>query len=380
MPSSRKRRPGFGLSLGLAALACLGACPAEPIDGHGPVAEDISGRLGDPLPEISDHFAEVFVRGQEVAEHRFTRSEGLGPAFNVSFCAGCHERPVTGGSAGLYRNFAIAGQRLGDGSFLPAKSAGEAGGVVRVYYYGEEFPARPDVAPEVNVVGQRNPIPFFGTGLLAELSTEEAILSRNVDEEDGDGDGISGRANYDRGLRRPLRPQVANRQSIEGFIRGPLFNHLGLTSGSAPQRGAKGRAFPVPSSSWATGQAPRSPRRAMLSWSRRGEAGAGRRSRRRPPSTTTTSPIPELADGRPLRRRVAFSMLLAAPQFDLELHRRRALRGQGALRAGLNCGRLPRRHASKSPRGPVAALQRICCSTTWAPSSPTASSMGLASG
>ena len=49
-----------------------------------------------------------------------------------------------------------------------------------------------------NVIAQRNPVPFFGVGLLAELPGS-AIL-KHADPDDRDGDGISGRPNWDRGF------------------------------------------------------------------------------------------------------------------------------------------------------------------------------------
>ena len=219
-------------------------CGLDPVPrGHGPIAEGISGRLGDPLPDLSAERLGQFERGREMALTQFLPSDGLGPAFNVSSCAGCHERPTVGGSAGLYRNFTLAGTTLDGEGFLPATSAGPAGSVLRMYYYGDEFPARPPVEDTVNTFAHRNPIPFFGVGLIAELSNEE-ILERE-DEDDRDGDGISGRANYDRGFvgRFGRKSQTV---SIEGFIRGPLFNHLGVTTD--PLTPAQQAALPVDSS------------------------------------------------------------------------------------------------------------------------------------
>ncbi|MFQ5411504.1 MAG: di-heme oxidoredictase family protein, partial [Phycisphaerae bacterium] len=131
------------------------------------------------------------------------------------------------GSAGLYRNFVLAGRLTSDGAFFNSESAGEAGGVLRLFNFGGIGPARPIVPDSTNIFAHRNPIPTFGTGLLAELSDSE-ILSR-ADPDDADGDGISGRANFDRGFvgRFGRKSQTV---SIEGFIRGPLFNHMGVTT------------------------------------------------------------------------------------------------------------------------------------------------------
>ena len=120
--------------------------------------------------------------------------------------------------------------------------------MVRLYHaHGGQ--ARPAVPATTTIFAQRNPIPFFGVGLLAELTNEE-ILSR-ADPEDADGDGISGRPNWERGFvgRFGRKSQTA---SIEGFIRGPLFNHLGVTTD--PLTDAQRAALPVDSSSRETAQ------------------------------------------------------------------------------------------------------------------------------
>ena len=77
------------------------------------------------------------------------------------------------------------------------------------------------------MIAQRNPIPFFGVGLIAELS--EAAILKHSDPIDIDGDGVSGRPNYDQGFVGRFG-RKAQTVSIEGFIRGPFFNHLGITT------------------------------------------------------------------------------------------------------------------------------------------------------
>ena len=224
----------------LLAVGCA-SDPAPPREDHGPIAPDISAILGEPLPLATDAQREVFDRGRVVSLHRFDIREGLGPAFNVTFCASCHEKPTVGGSAGLYRNFFLTGVRDADGAFFPGTSAGKSGGVIRMYGY-RDLPARPPVPDETNIIAQRNPIPFFGVGLVAELN-EQDILSR-ADPDDRDGDGISGRPNYDKGFVGRFG-RKAQTVSIEGFIRGPLFNHLGVTTD--PLSDELKASLPVPS-------------------------------------------------------------------------------------------------------------------------------------
>jgi CxxC motif-containing protein (DUF1111 family) len=211
---------------GLAALSLV-ACddggedtPPAPDAG---IAEGIFAKPGEIRPSATDAQRAIFARGEAVAKKRFGPADGLGPKFNVTFCAACHEKPVFGGAAGRYRDFFIHGQRTGEGTFF---LSGDRAGILAAYDVDPDAP-RPMPDPDANVFALRNPIPFFGVGLIAELP-EEVILA-NADPDDADGDGISGRPNYDRGFvgRFGMKAQTV---SIEGFIRGPLFNHVGLTS------------------------------------------------------------------------------------------------------------------------------------------------------
>ncbi len=235
------------LSIALAVSFCfLVGCTSEPTGDDamddGPVAEGVSGALGEVMPSATVSQIEDFERGRAVMTRRFDLSDGLGPSFNVASCGACHEKPVLGGSAGLYRNFFLGGRLTSDGAFLFSDSDGDAGGVLRVFRYALDGLFRPAVPESTTIFAQRNSIPTFGVGLIAALSDEE-ILSRE-DQDDSDGDGISGRANFDRGFvgRFGRKAQVV---SIEAFIRGPLFNHLGITT--EPLTDAERAQLPVDS-------------------------------------------------------------------------------------------------------------------------------------
>lgn len=215
------------------------------VTDHGPIAEGIYAPQGSVVPFATDEQRATFERGLAVGTHRFDLDEGLGPAFNLTFCLGCHEKPHFGGAAGLYRNFFLTEGRTPEGDALATTNAGQpVGGVIRLYYYGDKYDARPHIDPSATVVAQRNPIPFFGTGLIASL--DESVILANADEFDADGDGISGRPNYREGFlgRFGVKAQT---ESIEGFIRGPLMNHLGVTSD--PLTEEQRAALPVDSSS-----------------------------------------------------------------------------------------------------------------------------------
>lgn len=195
-----------------------------------------AAHLGGPIPGLTDAEAAAFLRGKVLFEKRFQPSEGLGPLYNATSCASCHSTPVTGGSGQLYRNFYLA--MWGTAPFMagfpelpspvvPAFGQAVPGGsrtftlqvgrhVMRANYYG---------APVV--VAQRNAIPVLGTGLFEFVSN--ATILANADPYDLDGNGISGRPNYDFGDmgRFGVKAQANN---IERFTRPPLNNQMGITS------------------------------------------------------------------------------------------------------------------------------------------------------
>ena len=384
--------PGLVASSLLVLLGACGDNTKPPIEGHGPIAEGVSAPLGEPWPSATPEQLASFERGVAVMGKRFSRSEGLGPAFNVTFCAGCHEKPVFGGGAGHYRNFFIVGQEFED-NFFPANKVsflcgdsdiapeerillpkeqydppyesreGVIDGVVRMYFYGEDNSARPAPysanpesedpdtfdPPPINVVAQRNPIPFFGVGLIAQLSAAE-IISR-ADPEDKDGDGISGRAHLLAGRDTTGDGAVdtfdvgrfgvkAQTTSIEGFIRGPLFNHLGITSD--PLTEEQRSRLPIDSSSQGLDETASLLHGAILKQYAQAVAPSG------PNCDIDEALDPEL-DPELLFDLVSASMLMAAPLFDEDTPQ--IVRGRD-LFDDVGCADC---HAPRlsSPRGPI---------------------------
>lgn len=302
----RARLPGSAALLCVFTLSGWAGCgdetpmPSMPDAAVPPapeIAKDIFADLGEPMPSATPAQLGTFQRGLAVAKRRFSPESGLGPHFNVTFCGACHEKPVFGGAAGRYRNFLLVGQKLADGSYVPLGKSG-----VQPQYLMHEDSRFPTPAG-TNVIATRNPIPFFGVGLLAEIPEEE-ILSRE-DPDDADGDGISGRANFQSGFvgRFGVKAQSA---SVEQFIRGPLNNHLGITSNPLPneRRAELPVASNVDDEAASTAGMLRQPLRAP-------QAGAPDE----PLFDDDGAPDPELSED-DLFDLVSFSMLLAAPRPD----------------------------------------------------------------
>ena len=282
---------GLGALFAGPLAASLAGC-SEEAERPVPLAEGVYGPLGAVRPDATAAQRASFARGQAVANRHFSPEDGLGPHFNTTFCGSCHNRPVLGGSAGRYRNFLLTRQVLPDGSAVPT-------GVNGVHPFLQlDDPARTPLGPGTNAFATRNPIPFFGVGLLAELPAESIL--ENADPDDTDGDGISGRPNYDRGFVGRFG-RKAQTVSIEGFIRGPLFNHLGITS--EPLSLERKDLLPVPSGLSAATRV-----QGLARTRAQGQAAA--------PDEPTIDDDgvqdPELAE-QDLFDLIAFSMLLAAP-------------------------------------------------------------------
>ncbi|NRA96154.1 MAG: hypothetical protein HRU14_08105 [Planctomycetes bacterium] len=218
------------IHIGLVAILSLTACSG----GGGGVAAGGTpdAGVGGPIEGLPAATLAAFERGRALMTHRFSPAEGLGPFYNATSCAACHEVPVTGGSSPLYRNFFFAAQ--GFPPFQgPVTTAPEIPSIVLPNFRAPPFTQpRPTIPPSSAlfpvVTPQRNAPAMFGIGLF-EFVNNDAITS-NSDPDDANGDGISGRFNrtptFDIG-RFGYKCQANN---IEAFIRGAANNQMGMTT------------------------------------------------------------------------------------------------------------------------------------------------------
>lgn len=210
----------FVAALSLAETQPAPAPPGGPLSGVTPV-EFEEFRLG-----LAD-FLEV-----EATE------EGLGPAFNGTSCAVCHNVPAIGG-AGLIAELR-AGRRNTQGEFETLDASGET------LFHLFSVPGhgcQPVVPAEATVFARRVPIPLFGAGLIEAIPDE--TLRALEDPADRDRDGVSGRAalvtDVASGERRVGRfGWKAQHATLLTFGADAYRNEMGITNDVFPVEAAYG--------------------------------------------------------------------------------------------------------------------------------------------
>jgi CxxC motif-containing protein (DUF1111 family) len=121
-------------------------------------------QFGDPLEGLTPALLARFQDGKAVFERDFNPREGLGPVFNNTSCARCHDQGAIGGGSdtletryGQVIDGVFNSLTQFDGQLLHSKGIGRFNGVD---FVGEVVP------PEANVVAHRRTNPLFGLGLV----------------------------------------------------------------------------------------------------------------------------------------------------------------------------------------------------------------------
>lgn len=206
-----------------ASVGATFACAPQP-----PFTE---GEPGDPLTGLDDQQLRRFARGQTLFNRPFTVAEGLGPIFNQDRCGSCHDLPTSGGHGAEPVEKAARFDPVEGCSTLA-----ERGGDLLQQIVTE--PARtlgvqPEQIPEgATDVAHVLPTAVYGLGLVAAIP--EADLLRRADPDDANGDGISGRANFDTQGRAGRFGRRAQHATLRGFVEEAVRAEMGITTASRP--------------------------------------------------------------------------------------------------------------------------------------------------
>lgn len=227
LPLRHARRPVVVVAL-ISASTVMGFNCSSPEPLQTPSGTNAETVLGGPRADLTAEQLKAFERGRENFLRVFTPETGLGPYYEETSCAGCHDHPVIGGSVLDRRVFVAPGPP-------PEFEA--------LHYPKHALPGFPprDQAPP-GATGKRPP-PLFGLGLLEEVPAEVVIAG--CDPEDRDGDGVRGRpAIHDGRLFRFGRK--AHEYSIRDFAANALYDDLNVTSGESDFYGQDEDALPDP--------------------------------------------------------------------------------------------------------------------------------------
>ncbi|RPI53726.1 MAG: hypothetical protein EHM55_12915, partial [Acidobacteria bacterium] len=202
------------------------------------LAQTRASQPGGPLPGVTPVEFEEFRLGlDDFLEVEFSE-EGLGPAFNGTSCAVCHNVPVVGGT-GIISELR-AGRLNERGEFETLDDTGET---LFHLFSVPGHACQPIVPTDANVFARRVPIPLFGAGLVEAIPDD--TLRALEDPIDRNGDGVSGRAamvvDVATGERRVGRfGWKAQHATLIAFGADAYRNEMGITNDLFPNEAAFG--------------------------------------------------------------------------------------------------------------------------------------------
>jgi CxxC motif-containing protein (DUF1111 family) len=221
------------------------ACAAAALTFAAALGATLSGqspRLGVPLTGLTPSEFERFRLGLDDFVEVETAEDGLGPAYNATSCAVCHNMPAIGGGGVIAE--VRAAYRNDDGSFriIP----GYEGGPGETLYHLFSTPShacQPILPSDVDVIARRIPIPVFGAGLV-EAIPDDTIRALE-DPDDRDRNGISGRAGLvvdlaTRAQRVGRFGWKSQHATLISFAADAYRNEMGITSELMPHEMAAG--------------------------------------------------------------------------------------------------------------------------------------------
>ena len=204
------------------------------------IAQTRTAQAGGPLPGITPVEFEEFRIGLDDFLEVEASEEGLGPAFNGTSCAVCHNVPVVGGVSPVAE---MRAARVNDqGEFETLDGTGET---LFHLFSVPGHACQPIVPAEANVFARRVPIPVFGAGLVEAIPDD--TLRDLEDPFDRNGDGVSGRAaivvDLATGDRRVGRfGWKAQHATLLAFSADAYRNEMGITNDLFPTESAFGVA------------------------------------------------------------------------------------------------------------------------------------------
>ena len=189
------------------------------------IGTDLQPRPGDPLTDLTENQLTRFLAGLEAYQLNLTPATGLGPVFNQTSCASCHNNPVGGPGSQFVTRFG----RLGDkGGFDPLDSLG--GTLLQSESVTEDCA---EVIPaEANITTLRVTPGALAYGLVEAISDADILAIRDAQDVAIQGEArmvvpLEDPSGGDRVGRFGWKAQVA---TVMTFSADAALNEMGLTS------------------------------------------------------------------------------------------------------------------------------------------------------
>jgi CxxC motif-containing protein (DUF1111 family) len=186
----------------------------------------LQAQPGSPLSGLTSRELELFRMGRNDFLEVESAAEGLGPVFNGTSCAQCHNIPAIGGTGTMVET--RAGYRDENGAFHAPP-----GGTLMHLFSIPPHDCQISIYEEANVIARRISIPLFGAGLVDAIP-DETILALQ-DPDDRNEDGIRGRAamvdDVATGRRRVGRfGWKAQQATLLAFAADAYINEMGISN------------------------------------------------------------------------------------------------------------------------------------------------------
>ena len=186
---------------------------------------------GLPLPGLDQAELEAFAAGQALFNQPFAPEDGLGPLFNQDRCGSCHDLPTSGGH-GAEPVFKVSRFDPVEGCSTLPEHGGDLLQQVAIESARAIGLGAERIPSEATDVTEIRAPAVYGLGLVEQIP-EEDIIGR-ADPDDMDGDGISGRPNFDAAGRAGRFGRKAQHATLDGFIEEAIRLEMGITTPSFP--------------------------------------------------------------------------------------------------------------------------------------------------
>lgn len=225
----------------LAAGVFLSSCSDETTPGQAPssLTDSVShssvatANPGSPLPGLDAQQLALFNQGLAVFSTVFTPATGLGPLFNSTSCASCHDNPTIGGYGDSIEVINTAAHRRS------CDALGENGGPVQQQHVTPELEAALGITAEPTLPGStasglRSASFTFGLGLLDAVPDRTLKFLARIPH----AEGVHGRPAILSDGRVGKFGRKANTASLDEFSAGAFFNEMGVTNAFNPIEGS----------------------------------------------------------------------------------------------------------------------------------------------